>query len=65
MGRGQRSRAKPRKLIDMSQQKEDRARQKFSDKMRQKSLAAKNARVAKKEPETVAPAADVEGNKKD
>jgi hypothetical protein len=48
----------------MSQQKEDRARQKFSDKMRQKSLAAKNAKLAgKKEPETVAPSADVDGNK--
>lgn len=49
----------------MSQQKEERARQKFSDKMRQKSLAAKNAKVAKKEPETVAPSADMDANKKD
>jgi hypothetical protein len=50
----------------MSQQKEDRARQKFSDKMRQKSLAAKNAKQAvKKEPEAVAPSTGVDGNKKD
>lgn len=50
----------------MSQQKEDRARQKFSDKMRQKSLAAKNAKQAvKKEPETAAPSGSVNGDKKD
>ncbi len=32
----------------MSQQSEDRARQKFADKMRQKSLTAKNAKLATK-----------------
>jgi hypothetical protein len=53
---------KLRKLVDMSQQKEDRARQKFSDKMRQKSLAAKNAKVKKTE---ATPTTDVDGNKKD
>jgi hypothetical protein len=50
----------------MSQQKEDRARQKFSDKMRQKSLAARNKQqVEKKAPGPVAPPADVDGNRKD
>jgi hypothetical protein len=50
----------------MSQQKEERARQKFSDKMRQKSLAAKNAKLAaKKEPQTATPAPVQEGSKKD
>jgi hypothetical protein len=50
----------------MSQQKEDRARQKFSDKMRKKSLAARNAKLAvKKVPEAVAPSAEVDGNKND
>jgi hypothetical protein len=49
----------------MSQQKEDRARQKFSEKMRQKSLAAKKAKLAaKKAPETTAPSVEVDGNKK-
>jgi hypothetical protein len=53
-------------MVNMSQQKEDRARQKFSDKMRQKSIAAQKAKLAvKKEPETAAPSADVDGNKKD
>jgi hypothetical protein len=48
----------------MSQQKEDRARQKFSDKMRQKSLAAKNKQqAAKKTPGPVAPSTDVDGNR--
>lgn len=50
----------------MSQQKEERARQKFSDKMRQKSLADKNAKLAKKTAhEAATPAAEVDGNKKD
>jgi hypothetical protein len=50
----------------MSQQKEERARQKFSDKMRQKSLAAKNAKMAaKKEPQAATPAPAPEGSKKD
>ncbi len=50
----------------MSQQKEERARQKFSDKMRQKSLAARNQKLAeKKAPAPAAPPADVDGNRKD
>jgi hypothetical protein len=39
----------------MSQQKEDRARQKFSDKMRQKSLAASKAKLAAKKTEIPTP----------
>jgi len=52
-------------MVSMSQQKEERARQKFSDKMRQKSLAAQKAKLAGKKPETAVPVADVDGNKKD
>jgi hypothetical protein len=53
-------------MVDMSQQKEERARQKFSDKMRQKSLAAKNAKLAlKKEPQEATPVPAPNGNKKD
>lgn len=48
----------------MSQQSEERNRQKFAEKMRQKSLTAKNAKLAeKKAPEAVAPPADVNGKK--
>jgi len=51
--------------MNMSQQKEERARQKFSDKMRKKSLAARNAKLAViKEAETTAPAVVQDGNKK-
>jgi hypothetical protein len=51
-------------MVYMSQQKEDRARQKFSDKMRQKTLAAQKAKLAgKKEPATEIPPADVNGNR--
>jgi hypothetical protein len=40
----------------MSQQSEERNRQKFAEKMRQKSLTAKNVKLAaKKAPETAAP----------
>jgi hypothetical protein len=47
----------------MSRQSEERNREKFAEKMRQKSLANRNAKVAeKKAPEAGAPA---EGNKKD
>jgi hypothetical protein len=46
----------------MSQQKEDRARQKFSDKMRQKSLAASKAKLATKKTDLPTPEA---GEKKD
>jgi hypothetical protein len=50
----------------MSQQKEDRARQKFSDKMRQKSQAARNKKMAEQKPAApAAPPADVDGNRKD
>jgi hypothetical protein len=50
----------------MSQQSEERNRQKFAEKMRQKSLTARNAKLAvKKAPERAAPAAEVDGNKKD
>ncbi len=50
----------------MSRQTEERNRQKFAEKMRQKSLAAKRPKpVEKKAPESVAPATDADGNKKD
>jgi hypothetical protein len=50
----------------MSQRKEDRARQKFSDKMRQKSLAAKNQKLAeKKAAAPSAPSAEVDPGRKD
>ncbi len=50
----------------MSQQREDRNRQKFAEKMRQKSLAARNAKLAeKKAPAPAAPPADADGNRKD
>lgn len=49
----------------MSQQSEERARQKFADKMRQKSLTARNAKLApKNSPENKATSTDVEGGKK-
>jgi hypothetical protein len=49
----------------MSQQKEDRARQKFSDKMRQKSLTARNAKLAPKSPgEPKAAPADPDAEKR-
>lgn len=49
----------------MSQQREERARQKFAEKMRQKSLTAKNAKLAAKNaPETKAASTDVDGGKK-
>jgi hypothetical protein len=46
---------------------EDRNRQRFAEKMREKSLAAKNAKLAVKKPTggTVAPAGGAEDNKKD
>jgi hypothetical protein len=41
----------------MSRQSEERNRQKFAEKMREKSLAAKNAKqAAKKAPDPVSPA---------
>lgn len=47
----------------MSRQSEERNREKFAEKMRQKNLAAKNAKAAvKKSP---APESGAEGNKKD
>jgi hypothetical protein len=50
----------------MSQQSEERNRQKFAEKMRKKSLTARNAKVAvKKAPGTATPSADADGNKKD
>jgi hypothetical protein len=50
----------------MSQQKEDRARQKFSDKMRQKSLTASKAKLAQKSAAvTKAAPSDVDSGKKD
>jgi hypothetical protein len=50
----------------MSQQKEERARQKFSEKMRQKSLTARNAKVATKGAgESKALPPDVSSGKKD
>jgi hypothetical protein len=58
----------------MSRQTEERNRQKFAEKMREKSLVAKNAKLtAKKAPEAAAPASGVaqnpegkqEGSKKD
>jgi len=53
-------------MEDMSRQSEERNRQKFADKMRQKTMAAKNAKLtAKKEPQAVVPAPDSEGSKKD
>lgn len=50
----------------MSQQKEERARQKFSDKMRKKSLTARNAKLAPKNAgEVKAAPTDVDSGKKD
>jgi hypothetical protein len=55
----------------MSRQTEERNRQKFAEKMREKTLAVKNAKqAAKKAPEAAAPLSSVEGspvkgNKKD
>jgi hypothetical protein len=50
----------------MSRQSEDRNRQKFADKMRQKTLAARNAKLTvKKAPATTAPSADGDSAKKD
>ncbi len=55
----------------MSQQREERARQKFADKMRQKSLTARNSKLAEeKTPEskaasTKAGSSNVESGKKD
>jgi hypothetical protein len=50
----------------MSRQSEDRNREKFAEKMRQKSLAAKNSKLAaKKAPEAAAPLGGAEGSKKD
>jgi hypothetical protein len=50
----------------MSRQSEERNRQKFADKMRQKTLAAKNAKVApKKASENATPPIPADGNKKD
>jgi hypothetical protein len=49
----------------MSQQSEERNRQKFAEKMRQKSLTARNAKLAaKKTPGAAVPSADADGNKK-
>ena len=48
----------------MSQQKEDRARQKFSDKMRQKSLTARNAKLAAKQRRHKAAPADADACKR-
>jgi hypothetical protein len=49
----------------MSRQTEERNRQKFAEKMRQKTLAARAKAVEKKAPENATPAAGTEGNKKD
>lgn len=49
----------------MSQRKEDRARQKFSDKMRQKSLTARNAKLAATSAGTKAAPADADASKRD
>ena len=50
----------------MSQQSEERNRQKFAEKMRKKSLAARNAELAaKKTPGAAAPPSQGEGGKKD
>jgi hypothetical protein len=50
----------------MSQRKEERARQKFSDKMRQKSLTARNANLAPKSAGGAKTApSDVDSGKKD
>jgi len=46
----------------MSRQTEDRNREKFAEKMRQKSLAAKNAKLAQKAPKTATPAADTKNS---
>jgi hypothetical protein len=46
----------------MSRQSEERNRDKFAEKMRQKNLAAKAAKPAEKKP---TPEAEAEGNKKD
>ena len=47
----------------MSRQTEERNRQKFAEKMREKNLAAKNAKAAvKKAPEAAAPPGSIEGN---
>jgi hypothetical protein len=51
-------------MVDMSRQTEERNRQKFADKMRQKTLASKNAKqAAKKGSETGTPS--TEAGKKD
>jgi len=50
----------------MSQQREDRARQKFAEKMRQKSLTARNAKATvKNTPENKAASTDGDAGKKD
>ena len=52
--------------MHMSRQSEERNRQKFAEKMRQKSLAARNQKLAaKKAPGTVAPPAEGDGKRKD
>jgi hypothetical protein len=49
----------------MSRQTEDRNSQRFAEKMREKSMAAKNAKqAAKKAPSATAPSPDADGNKK-
>ena len=56
-----------RRLVSMSRQMEDRNRQKFAEKMREKSLAAKNAKAATKKTTggPAAPSGGVEDSKKD
>ncbi len=50
----------------MSRQSEERNREKFAEKMRQKSLAARQQKLAeKKAPAPAAPSADADGNRKD
>ncbi|HVJ06725.1 MAG TPA: hypothetical protein VM578_13705 [Candidatus Saccharimonadales bacterium] len=46
----------------MSRQTEDRNREKFAEKMRQKSLAAKNAKLAQKAPKSSTPATDTKNS---
>jgi hypothetical protein len=48
----------------MSQQSEERNRQKFAEKMRQKSAAARNAKLPVSKKENSAPASTQEGEKK-
>jgi hypothetical protein len=49
----------------MSRQSEERNRQKFAEKMRQKSLADRNTKLTEKKTGAAAPAAAVDENKKD